>query len=83
MSSEIDKYPLSEFDVDVDERKVMHRPSGIWFSFYEYPNEDDWKQSDSVMFHDQPRWRGHRQELARAAKRAALAKGMKASRPSR
>ncbi len=69
-----------DFDVDLSERKVIHKASGIWFSFYEYRNEDDWRRSDSVMYHDNPKWTGDRHELAKAAKKAAIAKGMKALR---
>jgi hypothetical protein len=45
-----------EFDVDLAERRVTHRSSGIWFSFYEYLNEDDWLKSDSVTYRDNSRW---------------------------
>jgi hypothetical protein len=75
------QYPPDQFDVDLFERKVVHKPSGIWFSFYEYRDEADWKRSDSVVFRDNPAWEGDRRALAAAAKAAALAAGMKASRP--
>jgi hypothetical protein len=80
MESLMDKYPPDEFDVDLDERKVIHRESGIWFSFYEYPNEGDWKRTDSVIYRDNPAWEGDRRELAAAAKHAAILKGMKGMR---
>jgi hypothetical protein len=72
---------LDDFDVNLPLRKVVHKPSGIWFEFYEYPNEEDWKRSDSVVYHDKPEWSGNRLELAAAAKEAAIKKGMKARRP--
>ena len=71
-----------EFDVDLIERRVVHKPSGIWCEFYEYLKEDDWKRSDSVIYRDKPDWSGDRKELAAAAKRAALEKGMKATKPA-
>lgn len=70
------------FDVDPLDRRVVHRESGIWFEFYEYLNEEDWKQSDSVIYRDNPKWAGDRRQLAAAAKNAALVKGMKARRPA-
>jgi hypothetical protein len=76
----MNRYLADGFDVDLDERKVLHRDSGIWFSFYEYPNEEDWEQTDSVIYRDNPDWEGDRRELAAAAKRAAMAKGMKGMR---
>ena len=76
------EFPIDEFDVDLEERSVFHRPSGIWFSFYEYTNEKDWERSDSVVYRENPSWTGDRRLLAAAAKRAAIAKGMKAMRPA-
>jgi hypothetical protein len=70
-----------EFDVDLIERRVTHRASGIWFSFYEYLNEDDWLKSDSVTYRDNPRWEGDRNLLAASAKNAAVVGGMSARRP--
>jgi hypothetical protein len=72
-----------DFDVDLLERKVIHKDSGIWFSFYEYTTEDDWRRSDSVTYHDIPSWKGDRMELAAAAKSAAIKEGMKARRPEK
>jgi hypothetical protein len=69
-----------EFDVDLVERRVVHRASGIWFSFYEYLREDDWLKSDSVTYRDNPRWEGDRNLLAASAKNAAIARGMTAQR---
>ena len=77
----MEQYPPDEFDVDLGERRVVHRDSGIWFEFYEYLDDDDWRKSDSVTYRDVPTWRGDRNLLASAAKRAAIAKGMKARRP--
>lgn len=74
---------LGEFDVDLSERLVRHTPSGIEIEFYEYPNEEDWKQSDSALLRDNPIWPGDRYELACLAKQAALAAGMKAHKPVR
>ena len=74
------QYPPDEFDVDLVERTVLHKPSGIWFSFYEYNNEKDWEQSDSVTYRDNPSFAGDRMKLAAAAKQAAIAKGMTARR---
>jgi hypothetical protein len=71
-----------EFEVDLPLRKVVHKPSGIWFEFYEYPNEEDWERTDSVVYHDKPEWSGDRLVLAAAAKDAAIKKGMKARRPA-
>lgn len=73
--------PPDQFDVDLAERRVTHRASGIWFSFYEYPNEDDWLKSDSVTYRDNPQWRGDRGLLAASAKNAAVVTGMTARRP--
>ena len=70
-----------EFDVDLLERRVSHRKSGIWFSFYEYLNEEDWSKSDSVTYRDNPRWEGDRKLLAASAKNAAMLRGMTARRP--
>ena len=70
-----------EFDVDLLERRVIHRESGIWFSFYEYPTEDDWLRSDSVTYRDNPNWDGDRNLLAASAKYAAITNGMSARRP--
>ena len=72
-----------EFDVDLKDRKVLHKSSGIWFSFYEYLNEEDWGRSDSVIYRDNPEWAGDRKQLAASAKEAAIAKGMTARKPSR
>jgi hypothetical protein len=78
----MEQYPVDEFDVDLFERRVIHKPSGIWFSFYEYQNESDWQQTDNAIFRDNPDWPGDRLALAAAAKRAALARGMTARRPA-
>jgi hypothetical protein len=77
----MEQFPLEDFDVDLAERRVVHRRSGIWFEFYEYLNESDWQRSDSVTYRDNPKWGGDRNLLAAAAKRAAIEKGMTARRP--
>ena len=74
---------LGDFDVDLVERMVRHKPSGIEIEFYEYPNEEDWKRSDSALLRDNPIWPGDRYELAGLAKQAAVAAGMKAHKPAR
>jgi hypothetical protein len=76
-----DYYPVDQFVVDLLDRTVIHKPSGIWFSFYEYHSEDDWRKTDSVIYRDNPDFTGDRRALAAAAKRAALAKGMTARKP--
>jgi hypothetical protein len=80
MEGTVNNLSPDDFDVDLAERKVIHKESGIWFSFYEYPSEDDWKRSDSVIYRDNPEWSGDRRVLAAAAKQAAMAKGMKGRR---
>jgi hypothetical protein len=77
----VDLIPSDEFDVDLVERRVTHRASGIWFEFYEYLSEDDWIKSDSVTYRDNPEWEGDISLLAASAKSAALTKGMGARRP--
>ncbi|HEY3910543.1 MAG TPA: hypothetical protein VGM07_11715 [Stellaceae bacterium] len=74
---------LQDFDVDLIERLVRHKPSGIEIEFYEYPNEEDWRRSDSALLRDNPIWPGDRYELACLAKQAAVAAGMKAQKPAR
>jgi len=73
---------MEDFDVDLTERLVTHKPSGIEVSFYEYLSEDDWKKSDSALLRDNPFWPGNRYELARVAKDAALAAGMMSRKPA-
>ncbi len=75
------EYTNDEFEVDLDDRSVTHKRSGIRFSFYQYQNEADWLNSDSVIYRDNPQWDGDRRELAAAAKTAALSKGMTARKP--
>jgi hypothetical protein len=72
----VDQLSPENFHVDFTEREVTHKPSGVVISFYEYVTEDDWRKSDSVTLRDNTSYRGDRRELARAAKEAALAKGM-------
>jgi hypothetical protein len=73
---------LEDFDVDLAERLVRHKPSGIEISFYEYLNEEDWKKSDTATLRDNPFWPGDRYELARLAKEAAVAAGMTSRKPA-
>jgi hypothetical protein len=77
----MDQFAPDQFDVDLLDRIVLHKPSGMWFQFYEYLNEDDWRRSDSVIYREVPNWKGDRNALAAAAKRAALERGMTARRP--
>jgi len=72
----------NDFDINLPERRVVHKASGIWFSFYEYLNEGDWLKSDSVIYRDNPGWNGDRMELAMAAKQAAVSGGMHAQKPA-
>lgn len=74
---------LENFNVDLTDRRVTHKPSGIVVSFYEYPTEDDWWKSDSVTLRDHPSYKGDRRVLARAAKEAALAMGMTNQKPAK
>lgn len=77
----MDQFPLSDFVVDLNERTVLHKPSGIWFSFYEYRDEHEWNESRSVIYRDNPSFFGDRLILAAAAKEAAIKQGMKARKP--
>jgi hypothetical protein len=77
----MNQYSKDEFEIDLAERSVTHTGSGIRFSFYEYENENDWRESDSVIYRENPNWDGNRRELAAAAKEAAIAGGMTARRP--
>jgi hypothetical protein len=70
-----------DFYVDLAERRVIHKPSGIEIEFYEYTNEQDWKKSGSAVLRDNPLWSGDRADLARMAKDAALAAGMQSRKP--
>jgi len=70
-----------DFDVDLNERRVIHRPSGIAFSFYAYATEADWLASDTATMRDNLDFDGDRGDLAAAAQRAAVAKGMTARQP--
>jgi hypothetical protein len=78
----IDRFPLNQFEVNLLERTVLHKPSGICFSFYEYTTEADWQKTDSVTFRENPYFEGDRMVLAAAAKAAAIAAGMKATKPT-
>ena len=74
------EFPTSDFVVNLAERRVVHKPSRMWFVFYEYTNENDWRRSDSVIFRDNPKYAGNRATLAAAAKKAAIDAGMMARR---
>lgn len=76
------EYRPKDFEVDLFDRRVIHKPSRIWFEFYEYLDDADWQRSDSVIYHDNPEWEGDRRELAALAKRAGMEAGMKARRPT-
>jgi hypothetical protein len=75
-------FPDDEFDVDLVDRKVTHHPSEICFSFYEYRNERDWLSAAPAHYRENPEWEGNRFDLGLAAKRAAVAAGMKHSGPA-
>jgi hypothetical protein len=79
----MNQFSPDDFDVDLVDRRVVHKPSGIWFKFYEYLNDEDWQKSDSITYRDNPHWSGDRMKLATEAKRAAILKGMKARRPAK
>jgi hypothetical protein len=79
----MDQLLADDFDVDLYNRRVVHKPSGMWFTFYEYADEENWKTSDSVIYHNNPKWPGSRMELAAAAKAAAIQNGMRARKPPR
>jgi hypothetical protein len=83
MESSVNTPRLEDFDVDLTERLVRHKPSGIEVSFYEYTNESDWERSDTAMLRDNPSWPGDRAEIAHMAKAAAIAAGMKFHKPVR
>ena len=71
---------IDEFEVDLVERKVHHRPLGMVFSLYEYQSEAGWLKSDTTSYSDNPNWEGDRAELAEKVKAAALKAGMMAKR---
>jgi hypothetical protein len=72
----MDAYCHADFDVDLKKRVVTHRASRIPFSFYTYTSEVDWRSSDDARYRDNPRWKGDRMAMAKAAKLAAIAAGM-------
>lgn len=76
------EYRADDFAVDLFARRVIHKPSRIWFEFYEYLENADWERSDNVIYHDNPEWDGDRRELAALAKRAGMEAGMSARRPT-
>lgn len=78
-----DQLRPQDFEVDLAERQVTHKPSRIVVTFYQYPTDDDWLKSDSVTLRDNPAYRGDRRELARAAKAAALAANMTKQKPAK
>lgn len=77
----MDEFSPEQFDVDLAERTVFHKPSKIWLRFYVYTTEEGWQKSDSVTLRDNPEWTGDRMALAAAAKRVAIKRGMTATRP--
>jgi hypothetical protein len=60
------------FNVDVAERKVTHKSSGISFVFYE-----GFTNGGNVLLKDNPEWIGDRQQLMTAAAHVAVASGMR------
>jgi hypothetical protein len=73
-------YPDSEFEIDVAQRRATHTPSRIAFTFHTYATEEEWASAGPANLRDNPAWKGDRAALATAAKRAAVAAGMKAKR---
>jgi hypothetical protein len=73
------RFPLEDFEFDLARRMVLHRPSGIPFSFERRLTEEDWASAQVSIYRDNPDWIGDRSALAAAAKEAAIACGMRAS----
>ncbi len=69
------------FDVNIQERTALHRPSGILVMFSEYATEAEWLATNSAMWRDAKEFAGDRRELAALAKAAVLAAGMPHRRP--
>ena len=80
MEATLAKPRLEDFDVDLAERIVTHRPSRISFVFDVFLNEADWQRAEAKSWRDNAAWLGDSAELARMAKAAAIAEGMKAHR---
>jgi hypothetical protein len=73
-------YPDSEFEIDVPQRRATHTPSGIVFTFHTSATEEEWASAGPANVNDNPAWKGDREALATAAKRAAVAAGIKTKR---
>jgi len=71
----------SDFTVDLAERAVRHTRSGVVVWFYEYENPGDLLEADSVNIRNPDLFDGNINDLAAAAKRAALAAGMTHRKP--
>ena len=67
--------------VDLELREVRHT-SGAEASFYAYHSEEDWQQSDTALLRNGYLYPDGEAEFARAAKRLAVARGMKHCCPS-
>jgi hypothetical protein len=72
----------SDFAVDLEAREVRHS-SGVVISFGEYTTEADWLATDAVNLRNPDLFPGDVNELAAAAKRAALAAGMRRTAPGK
>jgi hypothetical protein len=64
-----------DFSVDLAKRRVRHL-SGAAFVFHTYQTEEDWRSATYVRIEGEHRYRGVIEELAVAAKQAAIAAGM-------
>ena len=71
----------SDFTVDLAARAVRHAKSGVVVWFYEYENPREWLKADSVNIRNPHLFDGDINDLAAAAKRAALAAGMTHRKP--
>lgn len=74
-------YDSEKCEVDLFERVVLYPALGIWFRFYEAADEEAWERDSSVLLHSNPTWRGDYGLLADAAKRVAVAAGMRGRKP--
>lgn len=71
----------NDFTVDLAERAVRHTKSGVVVWFYEYENSGNWLEADSVNIGNPDLFDGDINDLAAAAKRAALEAGMTHRKP--
>ncbi len=72
----------AEFEIDLETRKVTHVQTGTVFSFYLYPNLDDWAQAhaQTAQLTDHSPRGADLVSLAGMAKDAAVEAGMKGLR---